>query len=96
MTREELFALADSTLDEATGAGAVVRLKDEIANLLTINDSLTATNETLKAANNTLRDTNAQLAIRVTQPVEKTEDKKEEPETPEDAFEALVNQIKES
>lgn len=93
MTREELFALVDGTLDEGTGAAAVVKVKDEIGKILSLNESLTASNKTLQETNNSLRDTNAQLAIRVTQPIKKP-DEKHEPETPEDALSDLVNKIK--
>lgn len=94
MTREELFTLVDETLNEATGAAAVVKVKDEIARILTLNETLTVSNQTLQDTNNSLRDTNAQLAIRVTKPISK-QDEKDEPETPEEAFEGLVNKIKE-
>lgn len=94
MTLAELLTLVDKTLDEATGAAAVVQLKEEITTLSAANDSLTEANQTLQQTNSALRDTNAQLAIRVTAPITKPQNDPEEPPTPEEAFDSLVNQIK--
>ena len=94
MTETEWYALLDSTLDPTAGAGAVVQLKDAVTAALAKSQSDADTIATLTEENKRLRDTNSQLALRVTSSI-KIEEPEPEEKTPEQAFDDLINRIKE-